>query len=109
MRRSSSPVTAAEGITTSDRPTLTITDNDTAPTSITLSCQPARPARGILKDANSAVTVTATLDGNATLATRLRLSPCPWTDGTAKAGSDYSDGQRHRDHTRGRVQRVQAS
>ena len=75
-------------MTTSDRPTITITDNDTAPDSITLSAIPSI-LREESKDATSEVTVTATLDGGATLATPTVVT-VSLADGTAEEGSDYS-------------------
>ena len=76
------------GIATSDNPTLTITDNDTAPASITLSASPSILREGS-KAAGDAVTITATLDGNATL-TKSTAVAVALADGTAIVGSDYS-------------------
>ena len=76
------------GIRTADRPTLTITDDDTAPTSITLSASPSVLREGP-KATDNAVTVTATLDGDATLTTSTAVA-VSLADGTAIADSDYS-------------------
>ena len=75
------------GLATSDRPTLTITDNDTTPTSITLSASPS-VLREDSKDTDNEVTVTATLDGNATLTTPTAVA-VSLADGTAIVDSDY--------------------
>ena len=75
------------GMTTSSRPTITIADNDTTPTSITLSASPSVLREGS-KTENS-VRVTATLDGSATLTDPTEVA-VSLVDGTAEDGSDYS-------------------
>ena len=77
----------AAGLRTLDRPAITITDNDTAPTSITLDASP-RVLREGTKTVND-VRVTATLDGSSTLTIQTVVTVL-LADGTAKAGSDYS-------------------
>ena len=77
----------AGGLTTTDRPTITITDNDDGPASITLSASPP-----VLREGSKAehdVTVTATLDGGGTLSTPTTVA-VSLADGAAVAGSDYS-------------------
>ena len=77
---------AGGGMTTSDEPTVTLTDNDAA-SSITLTINPSALREGS-SDTATDVTVTATLDGGVTLpgATDIAVS---LEDGTAK-GEDYS-------------------
>ena len=70
---------------TVDPATLTITDNDTEPTRVILSVDPATVSEGA---GETTVTVTATLDGAAlTSATVVRVSV---EDGTATAGTDFA-------------------
>ena len=65
---------------------VTVTDDETAPTAITLAVSPASVAED---DGGTTVTVTATLDGSATLgaATAVRVSV---GGGTATLGTDYT-------------------
>ncbi len=65
---------------------VTVTDDETAPTAITLAVSPASVAED---DGATTVTVTATLDGSATLgaATPVRVSV---GGGTATSGTDYT-------------------
>ncbi len=74
---------AASGLT-SGTATLTITDNDTAPTAITLSLNPSSVSEGA---AATDITVTASLNGSArTTATTVSVTR---TGGTATSGTDY--------------------
>ncbi len=78
---------SAAGLT-SGTATLTITDNDTAPTALTLTVNPT----SVQEDANATtVTVTATLDGSVTLpdATTVTVSVGKMGD-TATSGTDYT-------------------
>ena len=65
---------------------VTLTDDDTAPTAITLSVSPASVSES---DSGTTVTVTATLDGSATLpdATEVAVSV---GGGSATLGTDYT-------------------
>ena len=74
------------GMTTSDRPSVTLADNDMA-TSITLSVSPSVLREGS-SDTASDVTVTATLDGGATLPDPIEVA-VSLEDGTADS-EDYS-------------------
>ena len=65
--------------------TLTITDNDDAPTAVTLGVSPATAAESA---AATSITVTASLVGSLrTAETKVTVSQ---TDGTATSGSDYA-------------------
>ena len=77
---------AGGGLTTSDTPTVTLTDNEIA-TSITLSVSPSVLREGSSDQAED-VTVTATLDSDATLSVPIEVT-VSLEDGTAK-GEDYS-------------------
>ena len=77
--------TATETGLTVDSAMLTITDNDTAPTKVTLSVNPDAISEGA---APTTVTVTGVLDGAAlTTATSVTVS---LEDGTATAGTDFT-------------------
>ena len=67
-----------------DSATLTINDNDTASTRVTLSVDPTSVSEG---DAATTVTVTGTLDGGAS--TTDRAVTVSVGDGTAVAGTDF--------------------
>ena len=74
---------AASGLT-SGTASLTISDNDTAPTAVTLSLSPSSVSEGA---SATAITVTASLGSSAlTTATTVSVSV---TGGTATSGSDY--------------------
>ena len=77
---------AGGGMTTSDEPTITLEDNDAA-SSITLSVSPSVLREGS-SDTASDVTVTATLDGGATLPGPIEVA-VSLEDGTADS-EDYS-------------------
>ena len=67
-----------------DSMTMTITDDDTASTEVTLSVNPTSVSEG---DGSTTITVTGTLDGGAfTSATAVTVSV---DDGTAIAGTDF--------------------
>ena len=75
---------SATGSLTSGAATLTITDNDTAPTAVTLSLNPNSVSEGA---AATSITVTASLGSTAlTTATTVSVSR---TGGTATSGEDY--------------------
>ena len=77
----------AVGIEQPEAVTLTITDDDTESTAVTLSLSPDRIAEDATRAART-VTVTATLDGSPVdVATVIAMSV---TGGTAVAGTDYA-------------------
>ena len=65
---------------------LTITDNDNAPTGITLALSPNSVAEDV---GDASITVTATLDGGTTRSEETVVS-LGTADGTATAGADYT-------------------
>ena len=81
--------TTAVGLTTVTGTTVRLTDDETAPTHVTLSVEPGAVAEG---DAATTVTVTATLEGGATLpeATQVTVSVGASAD-TATEGTDYAE------------------
>ena len=79
--------TTAVGLTTVTGTTVRLTDDEAAPTHVTLSVKPGVVAEG---DTATTVTVTATLEGGATLpeATQVTVSVGALDD-TATEGTDY--------------------
>ena len=79
---------SATGVERGDTATLTITDDDTAPTAITLSLNPAAVGESA---AATTVTVTASLN-NSPLPTATTVTVSR-TGGTATSGTDYPAGE----------------
>ncbi len=77
--------TTTVGLTVTEA-TLTITDNDAAPTDITLSLNPSSVGEAV---GDAAITVTATLAGGTTRTTETVVS-LSTANGTALAGTDYA-------------------
>ena len=77
---------AADGFTVT-KAQVTLTDDDTAPTAITLTASPASVSESA---SGTTVTVTATLDGSATLLTTTEVTVSVG-GGTATSGTDYAE------------------
>ena len=77
---------AADGFTVT-KAEMTLTDDDTVPTAITLSVSPASVSESA---SGTTVTVTATLDGSATLLTATEVTVSVG-GGTAASGADYAE------------------
>ena len=77
---------AADGFTVT-KAQVTLTDDDTAPTAITLTASPASVSESA---SETTVTVTATLDGSATLLTTTEVTVSVG-GGTAASGTDYAE------------------
>ena len=77
---------AATGFTVT-KAAMTLTDDDTAPTAITLSVSPTSVSEG---DTQTEVTVTATLDGSVTLSSATEVAVSVG-GGTATSGTDYGE------------------
>ena len=79
-------VTGAAGGFTVTQATMTLTDDETAPTAITLTAAPTSVAED---DSATEVTVTATLGGSVTLASATEVTVSVG-GGTATSGTDYT-------------------
>ena len=79
-------VTGSAGDLTVTKATMTLTDDETAPTAIALTTAPASVRED---DSATAVTVTATLDGNVTLAGATAVTVSVG-GGSATSGTDYT-------------------
>ncbi len=79
-------VSGKAGTLTVNKDTITITDNDAAPTAITLTADPDTVLEGA---GETEITVTATLGGTTTSSTATEVTVSV-RDGTATAGTDYA-------------------